>query len=52
MLVLQQIFYLSDEENEFQVNDRCTFEELVFLGAMNDIPDATTDAFLESAYVK
>ena len=48
MLVLQQLFNLSDEEVEFQVNDRRSFEEFVGLGVMNDIPDATTVAFLES----
>ena len=45
MLVLQQLFNLSDEEVEFQVNDRRSFEEFVGLGVMNDIPDATTVAF-------
>ena len=29
MLVLQQLFNLSDEEIEFQVNDRRSFEEFV-----------------------
>jgi IS5 family transposase len=45
MLVLQQLFNLSDEEIEFQVNDRRSFEEFVGLGVMNVIPDATTVAF-------
>ena len=45
MLTLQQLFNLSDEEVEFQVNDRCSFEEFVGLGVMNNIPDATTLAF-------
>ena len=45
MLVLQQLFNLSDDEVQFQVNDRRTFEEFVGLGVMNDIPDATTVAF-------
>ena len=45
MLVLQQLFNLSDDEVEFQVNDRRTFEGFVDLGVMNDIPDATTVAF-------
>ena len=44
-LVLQQLFNLSDEEIEFQVNDRRSFEEFVGLGVMNNIPDATTVAF-------
>ena len=52
MLVLQQLFNLSDEEVEFQVNDRRSFEEFVGLGVMNDIPDATIVAFfLESVSV-
>ena len=41
MLILQQLFNLSDEEGEFQVNDRRSFEEFVGLGVMNSIPDAT-----------
>lgn len=45
MLILQQLFNLSDEELEFQVNDRRSFEEFVGLGIMNSIPDATTIAF-------
>ncbi|WP_231598306.1 transposase [Synechococcus sp. CBW1002] len=44
MLVLQPLFYLSDDEVEFQVNDRRSFEEFVGLGVMNIIPDATTVA--------
>ena len=44
MLVLQQLFNLSDDELEFQVNDRRSFEEFVGLGVMNNIPDATTVA--------
>jgi len=36
---------LGDEEFEFQVNDRRSFEDFVGLGLMNDIPDATTVAF-------
>jgi IS5 family transposase len=45
MLVLQQLFNLSDEELEFQASDRRLFEEFVGLGVMNSIPDATTIAF-------
>ena len=44
MLVLQQLFNLSDEELEFQVNDRRSFERFVGLGVMDSIPDATTVA--------
>ena len=45
MLILQQLFNISDEELEFQVNDRRSFEEFVGLGVMNSIPDATTITF-------
>ena len=44
MLVLQQLFNLSDEELEFQVNDRRSFKEFVGLGVMNLILDATSVA--------
>ena len=52
MLVLQQLFNLSDEEVEFQVNDKRSFEEFVGLGVMNDIPDATTVAFYRERLCK
>ena len=45
MLILQQLFNLSDEELDFQANDRLSFEELVGLGVMNNLSDATTIAF-------
>ena len=52
MLVLQQLFNLSDQELEFQVNDRRSFEEFVDLGVMNSIPDATTVAFFRDRLLK
>ncbi len=45
MLILQQLFNLSDSELEFQVNDRRSFEEFIGLGIMDIIPDAITVAF-------
>ena len=45
MLVLQQLFNLSDYGLEFQLNDRRCFEEFVGLGVMNSIPDTNTIAF-------
>lgn len=45
MLSLQQLFNLSDEEHEFQVNDRRSCEVFVGLGVMNNIPDTTTIDF-------
>jgi IS5 family transposase len=44
-LVLQQLFNLSDDELEFQVDDRRSFEEFVGLGVRNSIPVATIVAF-------
>jgi IS5 family transposase len=52
MLVLQQLFNLSDLELEFQVNDKRSFEEFVGLGVMNSIPDATTVAFFRDRLLK
>jgi transposase len=45
MLILQQLFNLSDSELDFQVNDRRSFEEFIGFGIMDTIPDATTVAF-------
>ena len=45
LLVLQQLFNLSDQELEFQLNDRCSFEQFVCIGVINNISDATTVAF-------
>ena len=45
ILIFQQLFNLSDEELEFQVNDRRSFEESVGLGVMKTIPDTTTITF-------
>ena len=42
MLLLQQLYNLSDGELEFQVNDRRSFEEFVGLCVMDSIPDVTT----------
>ncbi len=52
MLILQQLFNLSDEELEFQVNDKRSLEDFVRLGAMRSIPDATTVAILLERFRK
>jgi IS5 family transposase len=44
MLVLQQLFDLSDAGLEIQVNDKRSFEDFIWLGVMNSFPDATTVA--------
>ena len=48
ILVLQQLHNLSDEEVEFQVNDRRSFEKFAGLGVMHSIPDATTVALFRA----
>jgi len=45
MLIHQQLFNLSNEEIEFQVNDWSSFEEFVGHGVVISILDATTIAF-------
>jgi IS5 family transposase len=52
MLVLQQLFTLSDEKLEFQVNDRRSIEEFVGLGVIINIPDPTTSAFFRELLFK
>ncbi|WP_255120118.1 transposase [Synechococcus sp. Cruz CV-v-12] len=52
MLELQQLFTLSDEELEFQSNDRRSFEEFVGLGVMNNIPDSTPVNFFRKSLYK
>ena len=48
ILLLQQLHNLSDEEVEFQVNDRRSFEKFAGLGVMHSIPDATTVALFRA----
>ncbi|MEM6614778.1 MAG: IS5 family transposase [Cyanobacteria bacterium P01_C01_bin.72] len=42
MLVLQQLYNISDEELEYQVNDRLSFMRFLGLTLWDSIPDATT----------
>lgn len=42
MLVLQKLYNISDEELEYQVNDRLSFMEFLGLGIEDKVPDATT----------
>ena len=43
ILVLQQLYKISDEELEYQVNDRLSFMIFLGLGLLAEpIPDATT----------
>ena len=50
ILALQQLFDLSDEELDFQVNDRRSFEDFIGIGVMNSIPDATTVTFFRERF--
>jgi IS5 family transposase len=42
MLVLQKLYNISDEELEYQVNDRLSFMQFLALGLEDPVPDATT----------
>ena len=45
MLVLQQLFNLRDEQLEFQVNVRRSFEEFSGIGVITNISNPTTVGF-------
>lgn len=42
MLVLQKLYNISDEELEYQVNDRLSFMRFLGLGIEDIVPDGTT----------
>ncbi|WP_233203362.1 transposase, partial [Chitinimonas sp. BJB300] len=42
MLLVQQLFNLSDEQMEFQLLDRLSFQRFVGLRSSSQIPDRTT----------
>ena len=42
MLVLQQLYNISDEDLEYQVNDRLSFMRFLGLTLVDSVPDATT----------
>jgi IS5 family transposase len=42
MLVLQKLYSISDEELEYQVNDRLSFMQFLGLGLEDSVPDAKT----------
>ncbi|ASC69416.1 Transposase InsH for insertion sequence element IS5-18 [Halomicronema hongdechloris C2206] len=42
MLVLQKLYNISDDELEYQVNDRLSFMQFLGLGLEDRVPDATT----------
>lgn len=42
LLVLQQLYNISDEELEYQVSDRLSFMQFLGFGLEDEVPDATT----------
>jgi transposase, IS5 family len=42
MLILQQLYNISDEELEYQVNDRISFMQFLGLGLEDKVPDSTS----------
>ena len=42
LLILQQLYNISDEALEYQVKDRLSFMEFLNLGIEDPVPDATT----------
>lgn len=42
LLVLQQLYNISDEELEYQVSDRLSFMQFMGFGLADEVPDATT----------
>jgi transposase, IS5 family len=42
LLVLQQLYNISDEELEYQVSDRLSFMQFLGFGLADEVPDATT----------
>lgn len=42
MLVLQQLYNLSDEQTEYQSHDRASFRRFLGLSAEDEVPDAKT----------
>lgn len=42
LLVLQSLYNISDDELEYQVNDRISFMKFLSLGIEDSVPDATT----------
>jgi IS5 family transposase len=42
ILILQKIYNISDEQTEFQINDRLSFQRFIGLQIYNTVPDAKT----------
>ena len=42
MLILQQLYNISDESLEYQVNGRISFMQFLHLGIEDSVPDSTT----------
>lgn len=42
ILILQNLYNLSDRQTEFQINDRASFQRFLGIGAYDSLPDEKT----------
>ncbi|MGN0865351.1 MAG: transposase, partial [Akkermansia sp.] len=49
ILILQTLYDLSDEDMEFNLYDRLSFQKFVGIGVMDELPDARTRGVSQSA---
>jgi len=52
MLIIQQLYNLSDEELEYQINDRLSFMDFLDLGLEHRVPPRTTVWLFKERLVK
>ena len=52
ILILQRIYNLSDDQTEFQINDRITFMRFLDLNLHSTVPDAKTIWLFRETLVK
>ena len=52
MLVLQSLYNLSDEELEYQINDRLSFMKFLGLGIEDKVPDAKVQGQKRERYTE
>jgi IS5 family transposase len=52
ILILQRLFNISDDESEFQINDRLTFRRFLGLSLSDQVPDAKTIWLFRDTLVK
>jgi IS5 family transposase len=52
VLVLQRLYNLSDDQTEFQINDRMTFQRFLGIGPGDPVPDAKTIWLFREALIR